>query len=66
MDPLEAGVPLQPEEAEGPVEAAADGDGAEEGEDDEALLEGQGPAVFLLDVQVHLELFISLAFVNTK
>ena len=39
LHPLEAGLPLEPEEAEGPVEAAGHGDGAEQREHDEGLLE---------------------------
>ena len=39
LHPLEAGLPLEPEEAEGPVEAASHGDGAEQREHDEGLLE---------------------------
>ena len=39
LHPLQAGLPLEPEEAEGPVEAASHGDGAEQREHDEGLLE---------------------------
>ena len=39
LHPLEAGLPPEPEEAEGPVEAASHGDGAEQREHDEGLLE---------------------------
>ena len=39
LHPLEAGLPLEPEEAKGPVEAASHGDGAEQREHDEGLLE---------------------------
>ena len=39
LHPLEAGLPPEPEESEGPVEAASHGDGAEQCEHDEGLLE---------------------------
>ena len=39
LHPFQAGLPLEPEEAEGPVEAASHCDGAEQREHDEGLLE---------------------------
>ena len=39
LHPLEAGLPPEPEESEGPVEAASHRDGAEQREHDEGLLE---------------------------
>ena len=39
LHPFQASLPLEPEEAEGPVEAASHCDGAEQREHDEGLLE---------------------------